>query len=67
MNQCPEHLLRDGKTTGHLLESLGFVINTAKSHTTPSQDLEYLGMTINSPAMTMRLSEEKINKILSQC
>ena len=67
MNQCPDQLLKDGRTTSHLLESLGFVVNVAKSHTTQTQDLEYLGMTINSPSMTMRLSEEKINKILSQC
>ncbi len=37
MNQCPNTLLRDGKTASHLLESLGFVINITKSHTTPSR------------------------------
>jgi hypothetical protein len=67
MNNCPHALLRDGKTTCHLLESMGFVVNKVKSHTTPTQDLEFLGMTISSTKMTMRLSEDKMSKIYSQC
>ena len=56
----------EGRTIRHLLESLVFVVNVAKSHTTPTRDLEYLGMIINSPSMMMRLSEENINKFRGQ-
>jgi hypothetical protein len=67
MNKCPHTLMRDAKTTIILLENLGFVINKEKSHTTPTQDLEFLGMTLNSKTMTMRLSEQKTSKIYNQC
>ena len=46
-----------------LLENLGLVINYPKSLTTPSQVIEFLGFTINSKMMELKLPGEKIKKI----
>ena len=67
LSQSTHELLQAGKTTWDLLEALGFVINTEKSTPVPNQVMEFLGMTINSRAMTLRLSQEKIQKILMKC
>ena len=38
-----------------LLENLGFIIHPEKSVTTPSQELEFLGMVIQFQTMELRL------------
>ena len=43
-----------------LLESLGFLINRAKSSLQPSQRITFLGFTIDSMEMTISLPEEKV-------
>ena len=50
-----------------LLQELGFVINLKKSVMTPSQEMEFLGMVINSKEMTISLPEEKLQKVKLQC
>ena len=49
-----------------LLENLGFVINYPKSQLNPSQEIEFLGFTINSATMGLRLPGEKIKKMRSE-
>ncbi|XP_065189509.1 uncharacterized protein LOC135820128 [Sycon ciliatum] len=45
-----------------LLQNLGFVVNFPKSQLTPSKEVEFLGFTINSETMTMKLPGEKLKK-----
>ena len=49
-----------------LLQELGFVINLKKSVMTPSQEMEFLGMVINSKEMTIYLPEKKLQKVKLQ-
>ena len=46
-----------------LLQELGFVINLKKLVMIPSQEIEFLGMVINSKRMTISLPEEKLQKV----
>ena len=46
-----------------LLENLGFIINFPKLVLTPTQDLEFLGFTIDSSKLEIRLPGEKIKKV----
>ena len=49
-----------------LLQELGFVINLKKSVMTPSQEMEFLLIAINSKEMTISLPEEKLQKVKLQ-
>ena len=49
-----------------LLQHLGFVINL-KCVLDPAQQIEFLGLIVNSETMTFSLPEEKIGKINDQC
>ena len=58
-----ESLLRDHTTAViYLLENLGFVINHPKSELTPTQEIDFLGFTVNSTKMELKLPGEKIRK-----
>jgi len=46
----------------YLLENLGFIINSRKSILCPSQEIEFLGMLLNSSTMEIKLPGEKIKK-----
>ncbi len=46
-----------------LLENLGFIINNPKSLLTPTQEIEFLGFTVNTVNMEPR---EKIKKIRTE-
>ena len=46
-----------------LLENLGFIINHPKSHLTPTQEMSFLGLVVNSHSMEIRLSGDKIKQI----
>ena len=50
-----------------LLQKLGFSINWEKSELRPSQEMEFLGMIINSTTMTVWLPKEKVQKLLNLC
>ena len=43
--------------------SSGFVINLKKSVMTPSQEMEFLGMVINSKEIAISLPEDKLLKV----
>ena len=45
-----------------LFQSLGFQVHPEKS--TPKQEIDFLGFTINSKNMTLKLTKQKCNKIL---
>ena len=50
-----------------LLQKLGFVINLKISMMTPSHEMKFLGMVINSKEMIISLSEEKLQKWKLYC
>ena len=50
-----------------LLESLGFVINDAKSQLQPTTRIFFLGFIIDSISMELLLPEDKWQKIISAC
>ena len=50
-----------------LLQHLGFVINLKKCVLDPAQEIEFLGVIVNTQTMTLSLPAEKIGKIKDQC
>ena len=50
-----------------VLQSLGVVINFKKSIPQPSQQMEFLGLTIDTLQMTTLFTEEKIQKVIKCC
>ena len=48
-----------------LLTSLGFYINVDKSRFIPSQCMEFLGFVVDSVEMTIRLTEDKVQDMIS--
>ena len=46
-----------------MLTNLGFIINVPKSIMTPTQDIEYLGLLVNSKTLQLRLPGEKLHHI----
>ena len=50
-----------------LLQNLGFAINWKKSVLTPVQEIEFLGLTINSVTLELSLNKTKIKKVVSEC
>ena len=50
-----------------LLESLGFVINDAKSQLQPTTRICFLGFIVDSLSMKLLLPEDKLQKIISAC
>ena len=50
----------------YLLENLGFVINHPKSELNPTQEIEFLGFTVNSTGMELKLPGGKIKKIRAE-
>ena len=62
-----ESLLKDHVTAVvYLLENLGLVINHPKSELDPSQEIEFVGFTVNSKTMELKLPGEKIKKIRAE-
>ena len=54
-------------TANFLLQQLGFVLNLNKSLLTPTQRIEFLGVTVDSLIMTLSLTEKKVLKVQKQC
>lgn len=58
--------LKNIDMTRNLLTSLGFIINEEKSYLIPSQSCKFLGMIIDTHAMTLSLPNEKRLRIKSE-
>ena len=50
----------------HLLDSLGLTVNLTKSVLTPSQEIEFLGVILNSVSMTATLTARKKERVKAQ-
>ena len=62
-----ESCLKNVNDTIIMLRSLGFTIHPERSVLTPTQNLIYLGFIINSKDMTLKLTEEKKQRIYDLC
>ena len=60
MSQTIEDLEMARDTSIFLFQQLGFVINLNKSVLTPTQLVEFLGLMIDTVAMSLSLPEEKV-------
>ena len=48
----------------NLFQSLGFQVHLEKSSLTPKQETDWLGFSINSKNMTLKLTKQKCNTTL---
>ena len=62
-----EDIVMSRDTVIFLLQHLRFVINWKKSVLTPVQEIEFLGLTINSVILELSLNKTKIQKVISEC
>ena len=62
-----EEIVMSRDTVIFLLQHLGFFINWKKSVLTPVQEIEFLGLTINSVTLVLSLNKTKIQKVVSEC
>jgi len=67
MNQSKVNCLSDAQKTMTLLQSLGFGINMDKSVLDPTQEIVFLGYTINSLTMYLFLPKKKIINMQKLC
>ena len=54
-------------STLNLLESLGFIVNYRKSHLDPVQQLEFLGVLVDTRDLSLYLPGEKLRQIRKKC
>ena len=66
MAETPE-MARD-HTLGliYLLENLGFIVHPEKTQSTPTQEIEFLGMQVDSRTMELRVPGTKLKKIRAE-
>lgn len=67
MNESREGVIADVSTAIDLLTSLGFLIIWEKSVLLPSQSLEFLGLLIDSIALSLALPPGKVLSMLEMC
>ena len=63
MGETRQLALQHAATTLNLLEGLRFVVNYSKSLLIPSQEIEFLGIIVNS----LNLPTDKIKKVRQNC
>ncbi|XP_058634818.1 uncharacterized protein LOC131542294 [Onychostoma macrolepis] len=63
--ESKEKVLQDtGRVLAHIT-SLGFQVNVSKSNFTPSQNVIFLGLELNSVSMPARLSQERVRSLMN--
>ena len=65
--RTPEQLNKVSTYVLGLFKSLGFTINEKKSFTTPSQEVEYLGVLFLLDSQELTLPQEKVLKVVTLC
>ena len=60
-------LIRDFQFVKSLLESLGFLVNMEKSVGTPAQQMEFLGLIVNSVDLSVSIPKDKLESIMQLC
>ena len=59
----PEQVSQHLETLLWILQALGFIVNQDKSVFTPAQQIEFLGLVVNSVSMELSLPGEKLKQI----
>lgn len=67
LNESKEGIVSNTKTTIEILQLLGFLINWEKSVLIPSQRIEYLGLLVDSLALSFSLPDEKVMSVIKSC
>ena len=67
MRRTLEEVLMSRDTLIFLLQHLGFVINLKKSVMKSPQQIEFLGLKIDTHTITLVLTKEKIGKVILKC
>ena len=67
LNTSRERVLADLEVVIELLQRLGFIINWEKSVLDPAQNLEYLGLVIDSNRLSFALPIAKIEAVKAMC
>ena len=67
MAESSDLVLHQAASALNLLESLGFIVNYEKSHLVPTQEIEFLGLLVNSKNLTLILPGEKLRKLRKRC
>ena len=67
IGRTKEEVIQARDSTLIFLMQLGFTINLEKSVLNPTQEIEFLGMMINSLSMGVWLLVEKVKKLLEIC
>ena len=67
LNQNASSLRTDRNSLLLLLTQLGFAINWKKSSLIPTQNMEFLGFTIQSVQMLISLPQDKVERIIAKC
>ena len=67
LNATKEGVLADLAVAVNLIESLGFLINWAKSVVDPCQVMEYLGIVVDSLSLSFALPVRKVVAVQSMC
>lgn len=60
-----EHVIRDTRILLNHIQDLGLTLNRRKSHLTPSQEVTFVGISMDSSLMRACLPQERVAKILS--
>ena len=63
MARTREEINQHMEVLAFLLEALGFIVNQEKSHLIPAQELEFLGLSVDSLSLQLKLPNEKIRQI----
>lgn len=63
LQQCEENVI----DTVTLLDTLGFTVHDKKSVIVPSKEIIFVGFILNSDTMTIKITPEKREKIISFC
>ena len=61
--ETPEQASQHLETLSWILQTLGFIVNQDKSVFTPAQQIEFLGLVVNSVSMELSLPGEKLKQI----
>ena len=64
--ETPEQASQHLETLLWILQALGFIVNQDKSVFTPAQEIEFLGLVVNSVAMELSLPGEKLRQIMGE-
>ena len=64
--ETKEKVQEQAEALVYLLECLGFIINQKKSVLTPAQTMDFLGLTVDTVLMQLRLPGEKMKKIRAE-